>query len=486
MRLYRELSSFIRSKVDEFLEFAVPIDAPIENILVDSVETRRLIRAAGGLLYRNHNSDTEKAIKIIRWVLSRQFKNRFHLITGNWKVSPDSDRLDSNWREFIGCELIIIYENYHDRFSKNLNELIKLGLMLAAENSKIRNVSPYYTNIATMSAFLMEYVGRTFKTYSLARLGLQKAYQIFKLYFKNQTFSEFNSPTYTGVTCIGLNLWRKYGSLKLQKLGEILEAELWLQTAKFYNANLKNLAGPYIRGYGMNMLCYSSIIGLWMLYILDDQNFAPYPTKKDNKYFEISNIVPIVHLDPHVPNSAIKEFTQFSNERFLEGKIQKGNEFFTSRMDFHVMISSKWMMGGLRRDLRNWNQRKIGTIHWKDENSNSIGWILIPGNGKTDVVVTKTHMTVFSKRFLSTIHIFVQGKDLKEHMFTKGRWILPGISFDVFSHKSSISIIPVTDLENFRERWAIGDIVDSIMEISLKFPRRLRKQQVITLEPLTE
>jgi len=486
MKPYTELSSFIRGKIDAFLESLVPTGFPMDEILGGSTSTRGIIRAAEGLLYRNNPGDESKAIEIIRWVLSQQFKKRFHLITGSWKTSPVNSRLDSNWREFIGCELIIIYENYKERLPEKLLELMKLGLIMAALNSKSRNVTPYYTNIATMSAFLMDYVGRKFQYPALTRLGIRKATQIFNIYFRNHTFSEFNSPTYAGTTCLAFNLWKKYGSAKFQKLGVIMEAETWEQTASFYNFNLKNICGPYFRGYGMDMLNYSAIIGLWMGIVLDNQEIMPYPQEKDEKYFEISNIIPIVHLDPHVPKKVIREFSEFSSERFLEGTIINRNELFSPRKRFNAMITKKWMIGGLMRDLRNWNQRKIGTMHWKIDSSNKIGWLLVPGDGKGDVTVTKTNMSIFAKLFTKSIRIFVQAPNLKKEMFTERQWKLPGITLRIYPHKSKISIRKIENNAQFRKQWAIADEVDTVFEIKCNFKRKPLRQQAITLEPMSE
>jgi hypothetical protein len=482
MKSYNQLSPFIRGKVDEFLEYAVPTGVPLEELLGDNTSILSIIRAAEGFLYRDNPGDSEKAIRIIKWVMSRQFKNKFQLILGNWNATPDRARFNFSWRESVGCELILIYENYKDRLPKDIVELLLLGIQLAAWNSKHRNVSPFYTNMATMSAILMEYVGRKFEYYSLERAGLHKATKIFEIYFINHSFSEFNSPTYSGIICTSFNLWKKYGSLKLQKLGEIMETELWLQTSDFYNFNLENICGPYIQADGMNMMQYSTIIGLWMSVVLDNKKISPYPQEKDEKYSLISNIIPIVHLDPEIPEKAMQEFTEFSYDRFREGTIVKRNEIFSPRKKYEMSISANWMMGGLRRDLHNWSQRKIGTIHWKDNQTNKIGWLLVPGDGKADVVVTKGNMSIFAKLFTKSIRVFVQAPNLKEDMFTSKRWNLPGITFNVYHHKTIVSITRIQDIEHFRKRWAIGDEVDTVFEITCNFKRKLIRQQALTLE----
>jgi hypothetical protein len=151
-----------------------------------------------------------------------------------------------------------------------------------------------------------------------------------------------------------------------------------------------------------------------------------------------------------------------------------------------MSISANWMMGGLRRDLRNWNQRKIGTIHWKDEKTGKLGWLLVPGEGRADVVVTKRYMSIFAKFFTKSIRIFVQGPELNEDMFTERQWKLPGFTLNVYTHKSIVSVRKIQNTEEFRTRWAVGDNVDSVFEITLKFRRKLIRQQAITIEPVSQ
>lgn len=483
MKPYNELSPYIKGLVDEFLEYAVPTGIPIEELLSTNVATRAMIRAAGGLLYRNNPGETDKAVKIIEFVLSQQFKNRFHLITGSWRTSPVDSRMDANWREFIGIELINIYENYRDRIPEKVIKLLLLGLQLAALNSKHRNVTPKYTNIAAMSSILMEYAGRKFKIFPLEVAGLRKANQMFEYYFKTQTFSEFNSPTYAGTSEIGFAMWKKYGSPKLAKLGEIMEAELWERTADYYNFNLKNICGPFIRAYGMDMRKYCSIVGLWLAVILDNKEIVPFPAEEIEKDFEISTIIPIIHLDATIPEKSFNEFKQFSNPRFREGLVIKHAEPFSSRMKFEISIQEDWMMGGLRKDLRNWNQRKIGTIYWRDKNTDKCYWLSVPGEGKADVIVTPNYFSIFAKWFQKAIRFFVQGANLKEEMFEKRQWNLPGLNIIVFQHKSEISVKKIQNIEAFRKRWAIRDDVEDIFEINCSFRRKLIRQQAITLEP---
>jgi hypothetical protein len=79
----------------------------------------------------------------------------------------------------------------------------------------------------------------------------------YDLYKQHDAFFEFNSPTYSGVDIFGLALWRDYGFTPLMRQrGQEMEAGLWRASAGLYNANLRNISGPYDRSYGMDMQSY--------------------------------------------------------------------------------------------------------------------------------------------------------------------------------------------------------------------------------------
>lgn len=86
----------------------------------------------------------------------------------------------------------------------------------------------------------MEYAGTEFKLDDLRAAGLKKAHDIFNLYQQHHTFSEFNSPTYYGVTQIAIALWRELAfSPDMRKMGQTLEREFWHEATTFYNSNFQ-------------------------------------------------------------------------------------------------------------------------------------------------------------------------------------------------------------------------------------------------------
>jgi hypothetical protein len=152
-------------------------------------------------------------------------------------------------------------------------------------------------------------------------------------------------------------------------------------------------------------------------------------------------------------------------------------------MKFEIFIQENWMMGGLRKDLRKWNQRKIGTIYWKDNKTRNLYWLLVPGEGKADVIVTHQYFSIFAKWFQKSIKFFVHGNNLDDSMFKDRQWTFPGITFSVYPHKSDISIRKIENIEDFRTQWAIADVLNNVYEITCKFRRKLIRQQAITIEP---
>ncbi|MHC4405199.1 MAG: hypothetical protein ACYTG0_36600 [Planctomycetota bacterium] len=152
---------------------------------------------AAGLLWRNGPHDREAAAAILRGVLDLQYEDgpdsNLH---GVWRRRQGETEHDSNWREFVGCGLILILETFPDRLPADLVREMQAALLRAAEGAARRNVGADYTNIALMSAFLLDYVGTKEGREDLQQAGRAKAEAIYDLFSQHKTFHEYNSPTY--------------------------------------------------------------------------------------------------------------------------------------------------------------------------------------------------------------------------------------------------------------------------------------------------
>jgi hypothetical protein len=466
---YQTLSPYQKNLFDDFLADEIPAGVQVEAVLTDHTSLRSKTRLAEALLFRNAAGDKEKAVIVLQWILKNQYQDENTKIYGIWKTAIVNDKFDQNWREFIGCDLIIIRNKYKNLLPENIIKDIETGIIHAAKGAFKRNVAPDYTNISIMSAFLMEYVGTEFGMEEIKNAGLKKARDVFKLYQTNKTFSEFNSPTYYGVTLIGLALWRELAfSKEIQEMGKTLEKDFWHEISTFYNPNLKNMPGPYFRGYGMDMTKYFAITGIWIGIATDDEKLAPLPLKKGSKYGEMSNIAPIFNLGLAIPKADLAKLKSFSKPQFLSRNIPN-NYKGDSIKKVTAMINKDWMMGGLWGNKRVWGQIKTGTIHWKTTDGD-VAWLMVLGDGKTNVKVSQTQMSMYASDPKATnFEVFIYTKNIVNEAFTDKKWNLLGMTLNL---KTSLKIIKIervesTDLNN---QLAVSENIGSVMKVVFDIP----------------
>ena len=466
---YKTLSNYQKQLFETFLVDQIPSGVKIEDALTNNTSLRSKTRLAEALLFRNAVGDKEKAVIILQWILKNQYQDENTKIYGIWKTAIVNDKFDQNWREFIGCDLIIIRHKFSNLLPENIIKDIETGIIHAAKGAFKRNVAPDYTNISIMSAFLMEYVGTEFGLEEIKNAGLKKARDIFKLYQTNKTFSEFNSPTYYGVTLIGLGLWRELAfSKEIQEMGKVLEKDFWHETTNFYNPKLKNIPGPYFRAYGMDMNKYFAITGTWIGLAVDDEKFAPLPPKNGPKYGEMSNLAPIFNLGLSIPMSDLAKLKSFSKPQFIARNVPN-NYKGDSIKKVTAMINKDWMMGGLWGNKRVWEQIKTGTIHWQTPDGD-IAWLMILGDGKTNVKVSKTQMCIFANDTQpSSFEVFIYTKNISTEAFNNKKWNLSGMTLNLETELKILKteVVESKDLNNL---LAISENIDSVIKVTFEIP----------------
>lgn len=128
------------------------------------------------------------------------------------------------------------------------------------------NLYPAYSNPSIMRAFVSGWVGRRVNDSNMTIAGETYAKEIINLFTRDNTLSEFNSGTYAGVSLYALTLWAKYmpKDSVMGEYGADMIRHTWTSLGSLYNANLKNVAGPWDRSYGFDMNRYLSILGLHM------------------------------------------------------------------------------------------------------------------------------------------------------------------------------------------------------------------------------
>ena len=380
---------------------------------------------AVGMLYRNQGADVVNALRIIRNVLKLQHHAPGNKIHGTWRTGLDTDREDENWREFVGTGLIVAREHFGALMDADLIRDIDSALVRAAEGAARRNVSAHYSNIALMSAFLLDYTGHITSNDKFREQGKAKAREIFELFSQHKTFVEFNSPTYYGIDLMGLAMWRDLApSPEFRTWAKEIESTFWQHIARYYHAGLKNLCGPYARSYGMNMTDYVTPTGLAIAMGLEDH--LPLPDTRERS-FEWAYAPLLALLNVHPPDDLLPEFKTFSGPREILDKISFMGQTFQAQ----ALIEDDWMMGAATGMGRRWDQHFPGTVHWQA--GKAVGWLLVHGENAAEVRIIERKMHVFlthpDPKHPLRILIQVPGSDTEG--IGQNVWSLPGMKFEI-------------------------------------------------------
>ncbi len=134
-------------------------------------------------------------------------------------------------------------------------------------------------------------------------------------------------------------------------MGSEMEAGLWRATADFYNANLRNVSGPYDRSYGMDMQSYVSVVGLCLRTVLDESH-APLPNLDHPPVDHVADLyfIPeLVVLDTKIPSDAMKSFHALQGEHQVRRQIPmsesppRGSERTSFTAERLPVIQKGWM-----------------------------------------------------------------------------------------------------------------------------------------------
>ncbi|KAH8195560.1 hypothetical protein TruAng_010276 [Truncatella angustata] len=345
-----ELTGYAKDMFDESMNFLDQIYDPAAGYLeyfyyplaAGRHETRSSMWYASGLLQRNEGTDLDEAIKIITNIIGGQEKNVSAQWFGDYTKYPEEPTVaspayeavkiygswDPNWRGFIGTTLIVIYEEFQDILPTEVQELILESMYNNTIGDSYRvggvdddNLYPSYSNPALMRAVGSGWTGRKFNDSNMTLAGENYATEVLDLFNLNNTLPEFNSPTYAGVSIYALTLWAKYmpEDSVMGQNGKRLLQEIWATEAELYNANMKNLAGPWDRAYGYDMNKYVAIVTLH-IYSLVGKDKAPVAKRPwamahadDYEYAPLIALLAPFH-NSLIPNETVSKFLTFPGE----------------------------------------------------------------------------------------------------------------------------------------------------------------------------
>jgi hypothetical protein len=405
-----------------------------------------------GLLMRNRPGDEARAFRVIDRVLAAQFDAPGRAWNGTFRRAPEEadppakdakvwEHYDPNWRQFIGTTFALILIEYEPRLPAGLPARLIDSMRRAIEGETAQHrLTPSYTNIALMHGFLWSYTGSRLARPEWIAAGEQWAESVHALYVPNESFEEYNSPTYYGVDLYGLALWRRHGvTAKIRAWGAEMEAGLWRDIGRFYHAGLRNLCGPFDRSYGMDMRRYVTLTGAWMALVLPaDMAPLPDPSKPMDHAHDFVCVPTYVALGAQVPDEVLAGFREFQGERVLRRPIE-GPRIATAWLGRDVMLGGE--LTGATRAFgpgTRYNQFHPATMHWRAA-SGDVGWMRLVSGPAGDAEAAAGSLVVTAP--VAGDFVFrLQAPGLAAEKLARERWALPNLDVQVESDAADFSV----------------------------------------------
>ena len=442
-----------RALLDGALEFAEPLWDEQAGFLWAATraswayssaapERRHSVRESGwyalALLMRGEPADNARAVRILSGVLEEQAIAPGQPWDGTFFRNPEEphpptgasrwDDYDPNWRQFMGTILALSLIHFEDRLPAGMPARIERALAAAIEGEQTEHrLTPGYTNIALMHAFLWAYTGERLKRPEWVGQAEAWAEEICAGFARYGTFEEYNSPTYYGVDLFGLALWRRHGpTARLRTLGAEMEAALWRDVAAFYHPGLRNVAGPYDRAYGMDLTRYASLLGPWIaLAVPPERAPLPVPDSRMEQAHDYLGIPLIVILGAEIPDDARARLREFEGEHQVTRQITPWRTA-TAWLGENLMLgaedTSRQRAAGTPH-----NQFHPATLHWRLPDGR-VGWVLLQKASRLNARASANRLEIEAIGN-ATFRVCAPGATLAA--LTQNRWSLPALTVEI-------------------------------------------------------
>jgi hypothetical protein len=324
---------------------------------------------------------------------------------------------------------MILFE-YPDRIPPSLAERLYASIDLAVTGEQQDGrLKETYSNIALMYGALWDFAAEHNGNADWKRGAAAWNEEVNRLYRLNNTFFEFNSPTYYGVDLYGLALWREYGSTeRMRSMGADIEASLWNDVADFYQPSLRNISGPYDRSYGMDMESYVAATGLWLRSVLPAAQ-APLPEQLSLSTDHMADLwlaPQIAILSARIPAPAMKKFRTFAGPHLVTRTIDE-HRVATAWIGEHAIWGGE--STGLTKDAGATTQFNPATVQWRTP-SGGIGWVQLTHAPNLNATADRDGIAIETKGDV-TFRIAASG--VVASSITAKQWNLPGMPIAVQS-----------------------------------------------------
>jgi hypothetical protein len=409
-----------------------------------------------GLLLRRRPGDVERAVATLRAVVACQYDEPGTVWHGTYARFGEWPRpgvgavewvdYDPNWREFAGTTFALVLHRLGQDLPPEVVSLLEDSIALAQRGEPEGRISPRYSNIALMKAWLDADTGARSADPDLVAVGEAFAAEVVDGFRRHGTFEEYGSPTYYGVDLYALALWRDLPPTpRFAEWAAEVEAALWRDVARWYHAGLKNLCGPYTRSYGMDMRRSIGLLGLWLWPVLG-REAAPVPDlgRPFGHSHDLSMGPVAALLGPAVPTEVRPHLESFSGERQVRQVIA----------DDPHRVATGWLaddvMAGGETNAAGWSARgqyHPATVHWRLPDG-GVGTIRVVHVGPVDAEASAGRLRLRCGDHRragpqsTTFVLDVGGAGPEALDVTPARWALPGLTVEVSGPTAGVSLGP--------------------------------------------
>lgn len=261
------------------------------------------------LLMTGDENDRLRAQAVLKRVLATQDTKPDSPTSGCFARNAEDPQPDPDTAEFIGLGLASVIERdkIHPCLDPDLRSQSEQAFRLAVDAVMRRDVNPGTTNIALVSVAVAAAGQKLFSIPKTDTFAQAKLDAVMALAGDNGEFSEYLSPTAYGVDLAGAYAARHFSfSDAFAAKADALIGRLWKQIAADYHAPTYQLAGPFVRSYGDNMLNYAAGLKYWLYLALDGG--YPLPDTELDHEWDKAGLVAMAEV-PVSPRPEFKEAT---------------------------------------------------------------------------------------------------------------------------------------------------------------------------------
>jgi hypothetical protein len=265
-KLLERMAEFGDSRYDpdwRLLKLPVVLNFYTEYLEPMKSDERHIVREslyyALVLLERGGDGDVARAEQVLGAIDELQVKQPGHPREGLWHYHAEESVLDwpipdFNWADFNGMTLLMIWYLKWELLSAPMRQRVREMIRRAAHSVMRRNVAMDYTNIAIKGTFVTLAAAEVLDDAELMTYATDRAVRLHEETFRTDSFAEYNSPTYAGVSLAGLMAIDGFVRHEPSKaLAREIQHRFWRHLASHWHAPTGELAGPHSRTYTVRL-----------------------------------------------------------------------------------------------------------------------------------------------------------------------------------------------------------------------------------------